>query len=141
MNYELNGMKTIKKSCKIVRRGITLLAEIVTILSIGGLCFAYCDYRNTQNEIKGRRIEKTDRQIEIAKMEFENKNFDKALNLFVEIQLERPNDSTGYHLFIDKANRLLQITNKCDSIIKQHLNRAKILHNTQEINDLLNNCR
>ncbi|NOU17210.1 MAG: hypothetical protein HOO91_06590 [Bacteroidales bacterium] len=108
---------------------LTRISVVVTILGVLGLWFAYNDYKNTNQE-------KIEKKIEAASSEFKkNAKYEKSLELFREILREKPDDLTGYNMFLQKAKE-----QRVDYIKKDFLEWAKSLHptpNRNEANDLL----
>ena len=94
-----------------------------------------CTQKINDANIEKLRITKRD-----ANSAFEQKNWERAYTLYQEVKRLDPNDYTGYNNFLKLAKDMIAIIGGCDNNIKTHLNRAKNLRNTTEVNDLLKKC-
>jgi hypothetical protein len=134
---QVKGLKMNKKTKKIIcffRKCITLFSEIVTIAGVIGIGFAYWDYKNTKNEQIERRNERIEIKLEKAKFEFKETHFKDALKLFKELQEEKPNDLTGYNLFLQISK---EYEDKKD-VAMEFLRAAQSLHPTPSNNEANN---
>lgn len=107
---------------------LTVISEIMTIISILGLVFAYCDYRaQKSSQIENKR--------EMALLAFKEADFRNAYNLFKELQNVKPKDTTGYNAFLQKSKEFDDMEEAMD-----FLKVARSLHpnpSKNEANDII----
>jgi len=75
-----------------------------------------------------------------ATIAFNNAEYDRSFALFLEVKQHKPNDTTGYTLFVRKAGQIINILGDCDSNVKALLLKAQQLSDTQEVRNLIGNC-
>ncbi|MDR1458988.1 MAG: hypothetical protein LBI60_02090 [Bacteroidales bacterium] len=120
-----------KESCfQKVKEVITFLSELVTIVGIG---FAYIAYKGMGKEQSDRKQDRIENIKEKAANAFDDQEWDDAFNLYMDLKIELPNDTTGYEKFLYKAIKNNENRNK-DSLTIVYFTKAKRLHPTPEQN-------
>jgi len=98
--------------------------------------------KQAQTEKEAESLRATERLGTLKKeanSAFQDKNWNKAYTLYVEIKSLDANDYTGYNNFLKIGKDLMAIVG-CDNNVKDLLTKAKNLRNTNEVNDLLKRC-
>jgi hypothetical protein len=76
-----------------------------------------------------------------ANTAFNTKKWEEAYQLYAKVQQLEPGNTAGYDKFLEKGKSMKAINGgKCDVNIRQHLERAQRLKNTDEVRRILSDC-
>jgi serine/threonine protein kinase len=70
----------------------------------------------------------------------ENPDYNEAFRLYMEAKNLGSTDTEGYARFFGKARELLAILGECDEIVRDFLQKAQQLNDTEEVKNELNKC-
>jgi len=123
--------KTSKKILRLILFFIIgVVAMVVILFTIGLLSDANTEQK--AEKLNSLRID--------ASIAFDQKEWNKAYRLYIDIMQLDPDDDTGYDNFLHIGILLMESVGACDGNVKDLLTKAKFLKNTSEVNDLLKKC-
>jgi hypothetical protein len=133
-------MKKMNVNWECIWNVVEKVANLVTIIGIVALLLQLCDYNKILKQ------EQADEIIIEAKSIFEvamdSTAYQDAYKKFLEAKEKKPNDFTGYNLFLELANRRLEyVKNENEGIYKYDIKVEQYLKMAISLNDRQNEAQ
>jgi hypothetical protein len=113
----------------VIKSVLTTTVIVGLFVAIGFGIYYFTNPKQDEEKIQNILLE--------ANKAFDNKQFDDAFHLYKKAKSLGSKDEAGYNNFMNQAKKLREILGENHKKIETHLNRAKELSNTPEVNKLL----